>query len=287
MLTLSVYLSNKDAEKIEVLRKRGTNLSRYFRDAGLQRFERERRTFDQTDKAVSNAVESVVKGIDSEELERVAALREAHDKAIEKATQNAAWHWARIAAYAISRWTTAPDSNQDNGRGKAETGIKTLWGSVYHVAEIYDWLERRAVPDEVEEYMFYAFGLGQDIGPCGDLEPERGMFDEDDHKSFMLEIYGVPRPTDEMRAAGREAFLQTLARLLKSPKVATGPELTAEMIALVEKGKEQGAVTYDDILDVFPEAEDELDKVDALYQILMRQGVSVIADSASQDEGGP
>ena len=63
-------------------------------------------------------------------------------------------------------------------------------------------------------------------------------------------------------------------------------ELTAEMVTLIEKGKEQGFVTYDDILDVFPEAEDELDMIDALYQRLMSDGVSVLADNATaQDEG--
>ena len=68
--------------------------------------------------------------------------------------------------------------------------------------------------------------------------------------------------------------------------VAEGQELTAEMVALIEKGKEQGFVTYDDILDVFPEAEDELDKIDALYQSLMSEGVSVLADNKPQQDPG-
>ncbi len=69
-------------------------------------------------------------------------------------------------------------------------------------------------------------------------------------------------------------------------EVAEGQELTVEMVALIKKGKEQGFVTYDDILDVFPEAEDELDKIDALYQSLMSEGVSVLADSTSQQDPG-
>ncbi len=69
-------------------------------------------------------------------------------------------------------------------------------------------------------------------------------------------------------------------------EVAEGQELTAEMVALIEKGKEQGFVTYDDILDVFPEAEDELDKIDALYQSLMSEGVSVLADNKPQQDPG-
>ncbi len=78
--------------------------------------------------------------------------------------------------------------------------------------------------------------------------------------------------------------------MITEPQVKTevteGQELTVEMVALIEKGKEQGFVTYDDILDVFPEAEDELDKIDALYQSLMSEGVSVLADSTSQQDPG-
>ena len=69
-------------------------------------------------------------------------------------------------------------------------------------------------------------------------------------------------------------------------EVAEAQELTVEMVTLIKKGKEQGFVTYDDILDVFPEAEDELDKIDALYQSLMSEGVSVLADSTSQQDPG-
>ncbi len=70
------------------------------------------------------------------------------------------------------------------------------------------------------------------------------------------------------------------------PAATESQELTAEMVALIDKGKEQGFVTYDDILDVFPEAEDELDKIDALYQKLMSDGVSVLADSATAEDAG-
>ena len=52
--------------------------------------------------------------------------------------------------------------------------------------------------------------------------------------------------------------MTTEAETAESKIVADGSELTPEMVTLIEKGKEQGYVTYDDILDVFPEAEDEL-----------------------------
>lgn len=55
------------------------------------------------------------------------------------------------------------------------------------------------------------------------------------------------------------------------------------MEALIAKGKEDGYITYDDVLDVFPEAEDQLDQIDAFYQRLMSEGVEVVAE-AKDDE---
>ncbi len=72
--------------------------------------------------------------------------------------------------------------------------------------------------------------------------------------------------------------------------------LVDRMEALVAKGKRQSYLTYEDVLDVFPEAEDQLDQIDVLYQRLMSEGVKVVAeageegrdeaerDQASQDE---
>ena len=64
---------------------------------------------------------------------------------------------------------------------------------------------------------------------------------------------------------------------------ADAAELTTEMETLVAKGKAQGYITYDDVLDVFPEAEDQLDQIDVLYQRLMTEGVEVVAE-AKDDE---
>jgi len=60
-------------------------------------------------------------------------------------------------------------------------------------------------------------------------------------------------------------------------------DLTKQMETLVAKGKAQGYITYDDVLDVFPEAEDQLDQIDILYQRLMSEGVEVVAE-AKDDE---
>ena len=60
-------------------------------------------------------------------------------------------------------------------------------------------------------------------------------------------------------------------------------DLAKQMETLVAKGKAQGYITYDDVLDVFPEAEDQLDQIDILYQRLMSEGVEVVAE-AKDDE---
>ncbi len=60
-------------------------------------------------------------------------------------------------------------------------------------------------------------------------------------------------------------------------------DLAKQMETLVAKGKAQGYITYDDVLDVFPEAEDQLDQIDVLYQRLMSEGVEVVAE-AKDDE---
>ena len=60
-------------------------------------------------------------------------------------------------------------------------------------------------------------------------------------------------------------------------------DLSPEMEALIAKGKDNGYITYDDVLDVFPDAEDQLDQIDTFYQRLMTEGVEVVAE-AKDDE---
>jgi len=52
---------------------------------------------------------------------------------------------------------------------------------------------------------------------------------------------------------------------------------------LVTKGKKQGYLTIDDVMVFFPEAEDDLDALDALYERLLKEGVDVF-DVTSQKE---
>ena len=57
----------------------------------------------------------------------------------------------------------------------------------------------------------------------------------------------------------------------------------AKIRKLVTKGKKQGYLTIDDVMAFFPEAEDDLDALDALYERLLKEGVDVF-DVTSQKE---
>jgi len=56
---------------------------------------------------------------------------------------------------------------------------------------------------------------------------------------------------------------------------------------LVERGREQGFVTQDEILEVFPDAERVLDKLDDLYTKLIAEAVDVFESVADGDMGDP
>ncbi len=58
--------------------------------------------------------------------------------------------------------------------------------------------------------------------------------------------------------------------------------LVDEMEALIALGKRQGYLTYEDVLDICPEAEDQLDQIDVLYQRLMSEGVEVLAEDGEE-----
>ncbi len=61
--------------------------------------------------------------------------------------------------------------------------------------------------------------------------------------------------------------------------------ISPQLQALIDQGRQQGYVTYDDILDLLPEAEDSLDQLEELYVRLQEQGVQVFdADLALEEE---
>ncbi|HHH83749.1 MAG TPA: sigma-70 family RNA polymerase sigma factor, partial [Chloroflexi bacterium] len=62
-------------------------------------------------------------------------------------------------------------------------------------------------------------------------------------------------------------------------------ELDETSIAfLVEMGKDQGYVTLDDILNVFPEAEQDLEQLEDAYQALLSAGVQILDDAMDEAE---
>ncbi len=66
----------------------------------------------------------------------------------------------------------------------------------------------------------------------------------------------------------------------KKPLVqVTTEELTPELRALVELGRKRGFLTHDDVLEQFPEIEQNVDQVDRLYAILAEQGIEIVEDA--------
>jgi RNA polymerase primary sigma factor len=63
-------------------------------------------------------------------------------------------------------------------------------------------------------------------------------------------------------------------------------ELTPELRALIELGRKRGFVTHDDILEQFPEVEQNVDQVDRLYSVLAEQGVEIVEDEKAAEPKG-
>lgn len=56
-------------------------------------------------------------------------------------------------------------------------------------------------------------------------------------------------------------------------------DLTPELRALVELGRKRGFLSHDDVLEQFPEIEQNVDQVDRLYAILAEQGIEIVEDA--------
>jgi len=52
---------------------------------------------------------------------------------------------------------------------------------------------------------------------------------------------------------------------------------------LIKKGKVEGKITYDELLAVMPNAEDDVDKLDDIYTRLMKLNIEIV-DSLSKEE---
>ena len=72
---------------------------------------------------------------------------------------------------------------------------------------------------------------------------------------------------------------------IQAAETPTEATISPQLQALIDQGRQQGYVTYDDILDLLPEAEDSLDQLEELYVRLQEQGVQVFdADLALEEE---
>src|SRR3990167_8070724 len=56
-----------------------------------------------------------------------------------------------------------------------------------------------------------------------------------------------------------------------------------EIVELIKKGRDQGFLTQDDLLEVFPDAEDRLEELDDLYDKLLAEGIDVFESVESEE----
>jgi len=61
-------------------------------------------------------------------------------------------------------------------------------------------------------------------------------------------------------------------------------KLRKSTLDLFDKGKSQGFLTQDEILEVFPNAEDRIEELDELYFQLIAEGVDVFESVALEEE---
>ncbi|HEU4798802.1 MAG TPA: sigma-70 family RNA polymerase sigma factor, partial [bacterium] len=52
-----------------------------------------------------------------------------------------------------------------------------------------------------------------------------------------------------------------------------------QLKALVELGRKRGYLTHDEILEQFPEAEQNIELIDRVYSVLLQQGIDVVEDA--------
>src|SRR3989339_353126 len=62
-------------------------------------------------------------------------------------------------------------------------------------------------------------------------------------------------------------------------------KLDPEVEQLLEKGKQQGFLTQEDILSVLPDAENDLEKFDEVYSVFLDEGIEIM-ESTEEESGG-
>ncbi len=90
-------------------------------------------------------------------------------------------------------------------------------------------------------------------------------------------------PEHPLRRELTTEHINVVAQPPEADDIGISSDLSAEMEALVTKGKRDGYVTYDDILEVIPEVEEEMDQVDDLYRRLMSEGVKILSEGLDRE----
>ena len=60
--------------------------------------------------------------------------------------------------------------------------------------------------------------------------------------------------------------------------------LRKQVIEIIKKARDQGFLTQEEILEIFPDAENRIDELDNLYDQLLSEGIDVFESVASDDE---
>ncbi|MDQ7844273.1 MAG: RNA polymerase sigma factor RpoD [Armatimonadota bacterium] len=63
-------------------------------------------------------------------------------------------------------------------------------------------------------------------------------------------------------------------------------QMPAELRALVDLGRKRGYLTHDEILEQFPEAEQNIELIDRVYSVLLEQGIDVVEDAKEAEAKG-
>ena len=84
----------------------------------------------------------------------------------------------------------------------------------------------------------------------------------------------------------RKKNIKTKTKLIKSAKVGKKekPAQNLTVKNLLRSGKENGFVTQDDILSIFPKPEDHIGEVDELYAQLIKSGIDVFETLSDEEE---
>ena len=64
------------------------------------------------------------------------------------------------------------------------------------------------------------------------------------------------------------------------------PQMPPELKALVDLGRKRGYLTHDEILEHFPEAEQNIEVIDRVYSVLLEQGIDVVEDAKEAEQKG-